>query len=98
MFYDDYDGPRLRCYKQDQLLFLFFTRINFYCLQVLAWILVVFILTFTKVSIASMLREKGKRALLWCGAFTQVGSLVGALAIFFILNFYKLFKQANLCT
>ncbi|KAK7505374.1 hypothetical protein BaRGS_00003536 [Batillaria attramentaria] len=62
-----------------------------------AWVLVVFLLTYSKVSIATMFREEGRRALLWCGALTQVGSLVGAVVTFFLVNFYKLFQQANMC-
>jgi riboflavin transporter 2 len=65
--------------------------------QVLAWVTVMFLLTFTKVSMAVALKAQGKRGLLWCGAFQQIGSLVGALIIFFIVNFFKLFKQAQLC-
>lgn len=64
---------------------------------VLAWVIVMFFLTFAKVSAAIILKSEGKRALLWCGAFTQVGSLVGALSIFFVVNFYKLLQQADLC-
>ncbi|XP_076449297.1 riboflavin transporter 2-like [Babylonia areolata] len=64
---------------------------------VTAWVLVVFFLTYTKISIAAILREEGRRALLWCGAFTQIGSLVGALVTFVFVNVYGVFQQASLC-
>ncbi|XP_071089305.1 solute carrier family 52, riboflavin transporter, member 3-B-like [Haliotis cracherodii] len=66
-------------------------------LVVAAWFFVTFLLTFTKVSIASLLRVEGKRALLWCGAMTQVGSAVGALAMFLLVNVFKMFKQGSPC-
>ncbi|XP_005096658.1 solute carrier family 52, riboflavin transporter, member 3 [Aplysia californica] len=66
-------------------------------LVILAWVLVVFLLTFTKVSIATVFRGEGRKALLWIGASTQVGSLCGALITFFLVNFYKLFEVGNPC-
>ncbi|RUS70759.1 hypothetical protein EGW08_021478 [Elysia chlorotica] len=66
---------------------------------VLCWILVIFFLTYTKVCIATVCRKEGqgKRALLWVGAFTQLGSLVGALVTFVLVNVYKIFIQGNPC-
>ncbi|KAL8608424.1 hypothetical protein ACOMHN_002657 [Nucella lapillus] len=64
---------------------------------VTSWVLAVFFLTYTKICMASMLREEGRRALLWCGAFSQVGSLVGALVTFVLVNIYAMFQQASLC-
>lgn len=55
-------------------------------LVVAAWILVVFILTFVKVSIAGVFRQEGKRALLWIGAISQVGSAIGAIITFVLVN------------
>ncbi|GFS04843.1 solute carrier family 52, riboflavin transporter, member 3 [Elysia marginata] len=66
---------------------------------VLCWILVVFVLTYSKVCIASTFREEGqgRKALLWVGAFTQMGSLAGALVAFLLINVYKVFTQGNPC-
>ncbi|XP_067651931.1 riboflavin transporter 2-like [Haliotis asinina] len=66
-------------------------------LVVAAWFFVTFVLTYTKVSIASLLRVEGKRALLWCGAMTQVGSAIGALTMFLLVNLFKIFKQGSPC-
>merc|ERR1719239_639235 len=64
---------------------------------ILAWVLVVFAITFSKVSMATLFREEGKKALLWVGASTQLGSLCGSLITFFLINHVKLFKVANPC-
>ncbi|GFN77968.1 solute carrier family 52, riboflavin transporter, member 2 [Plakobranchus ocellatus] len=66
---------------------------------VLCWVLVVFFLTYTKVCIATVFRKggRGPRALLWVGAFTQIGSLAGALVTFLLVNVYKVFTQGNPC-
>ena len=73
------------------------SSVNF--LQVLCWILVIFFLTYTKVCIATVFREgeHGRRDLLWVGAFTQMGSLGGALVTFVLVNVYKVFTQGNPC-
>ena len=39
------------------------------------------------------MREKGHKHLLWYGISTQVGSCIGALAIFAPVNVYHYFKQ-----
>lgn len=39
------------------------------------------------------MREKGRKYLLWYGVSEQLGSLVGALAIFAPVNVYHHFKQ-----
>ncbi|XP_052062981.1 solute carrier family 52, riboflavin transporter, member 3-B-like isoform X1 [Mytilus californianus] len=62
-----------------------------------AWILVVFILTFIKVSIAGIFREEGKKALLWIGGISQVGSAIGAIVTFVLVNVYEMFESAPTC-
>ncbi|CAC5416174.1 SLC52A3 [Mytilus coruscus] len=62
-----------------------------------AWILVVFILTFVKVSIAGIFREEGKKALLWIGGISQVGSAIGAIVTFVLVNVYEMFESAPTC-
>ncbi|XP_050396549.2 solute carrier family 52, riboflavin transporter, member 3-B [Patella vulgata] len=66
-------------------------------LIVTAWVLMSFILTYTKVSVASGFRIGGRKALLWCGVFTQIGSAVGALVIFILINVQHYFQQAEMC-
>ncbi|CAL1540659.1 unnamed protein product [Lymnaea stagnalis] len=64
---------------------------------IICWSLVVFLMTYTKVSIATEFRMVGKKALLWIGAATQAGSLAGALVTFLLVNVYHLFTVGNPC-
>ncbi|KAH9507716.1 hypothetical protein Btru_053522 [Bulinus truncatus] len=66
-------------------------------LCIVSWALAVFLLTYSKVAIATALRSKGKRSLLWVGAASQAGSLAGAFVTFLLVNVYKLFQPANPC-
>lgn len=67
-------------------------------LAVTAYVIVYLTLTFTKVSIATLFRMEGRKALLWCGAVTQLGSAVGAAIMFVIVNVYQMFQQKYPCT
>ena len=69
-----------------------------FCCQVTSYVLVFFLLTFAKVSIASVFRQTGGRGLLWCGAVTQLGSALGAAAMFVVVNVYQMFVQKYPCT
>ncbi|XP_055891900.1 solute carrier family 52, riboflavin transporter, member 3-B-like isoform X3 [Biomphalaria glabrata] len=64
---------------------------------ILSWTLLVFILTYSKVAIATVLRSKGKRGLLWVGAASQAGSLTGAFITFLLVNVYKILTVGNPC-
>lgn len=50
------------------------------------------IATYVKVAIGAVMREKGRKHLLWFGVCTQVGSCIGALSMFAPVNVYKFFK------
>ncbi|KAK3601662.1 hypothetical protein CHS0354_038225 [Potamilus streckersoni] len=67
-------------------------------LAVAAWVVIYLLLTFVKVTIATLFRFEGRKALLWCGAVTQVGSAIGAAVMFVIVNVYALFQQKYPCT
>lgn len=64
----------------------------------LSWILFLGLFSYLKVVIGSLLHEAGHAALVWCGAVIQVGSLVGALAMFPIVSIYHLFQSGQDCT
>ncbi|XP_059177731.1 solute carrier family 52, riboflavin transporter, member 3-like [Physella acuta] len=66
-------------------------------ITVTVWTLGVFTMTYCKVSIATEFRSEGKRALMWVGAATQAGSLVGAIVTFVLINVYKVLTVANPC-
>jgi len=51
------------------------------------------LVTYIKVAIGGIMREKGHKHLLWYGVSLQAGSCVGALAIFAPVNVYHHFKQ-----
>ena len=53
--------------------------------------------SYAKVSIATIFRDEGRRALVWCGAITQVGSSVGALIMFPLINVYYMFQSNPPC-
>lgn len=59
--------------------------------------MVVFILTFVKVSIAGIFRKEGRKALLWIGGISQVGSAAGAIVLFLLVNVYEMFESAPAC-
>ena len=53
--------------------------------------------SYAKVSIATILRDEGRKALLWCGASQQIGSFVGAVISFTLVNVFHLFKSLPPC-
>ena len=69
-----------------------------FLLQVSAYVVVYLLLTFAKVTVATLFRYEGRKALLWCGAVTQLGSAIGAAIMFVLVNIYKLFVQKYPCT
>nr|XP_056710569.1 riboflavin transporter 2-like [Euleptes europaea] len=66
-------------------------------LIVLCWVLFVGTLSYVKLMIGMLLRDEGHCALVWCGAVVQVGSMVGALAIFPVVSVYGLFRSGDPC-
>ncbi|XP_069112336.1 solute carrier family 52, riboflavin transporter, member 3-B-like isoform X2 [Argopecten irradians] len=64
---------------------------------VLAWVLFTALISFSKVSIATLFRKEGKRALLWCGAMTQLGSVIGAIITYILVNVLTIFESAPPC-
>lgn len=66
-------------------------------LQVLAWVSFTGVMTYVRVEIANQMREEGQKALFWCGAVTQVGSAVGAVTTFILVNVYMLFTPYYPC-
>lgn len=61
--------------------------------QVLAWVLVMGLFTYTKATIGWILRNEpdNRKLLIFFGAATQFGSLVGACIMFPLVNVYYLF-------
>ncbi|XP_019729655.1 riboflavin transporter 2 [Hippocampus comes] len=65
--------------------------------MVLAWIVMVLTLSYVKVIIGVILRDEGHCALVWCGAVVQLGSLLGAVAMFPMVSVYSLFASGDPC-
>ena len=55
------------------------------------------LVSYTKLTICSVMREKGQRALFWCGISIQLGSFIGAIVMFPLVNVLKLFHGAKQC-
>ncbi|KAK7485469.1 hypothetical protein BaRGS_00023279 [Batillaria attramentaria] len=64
---------------------------------VVIWVGASFFLTFAKISIGSVLRHVGRRALIWYGVATQGGALIGALTGFLLVTEFRVFKDAPWC-
>lgn len=64
---------------------------------VVSWLLFTGLLTYVKVMVGVMLRDRSHDALVWCGASAQIGSLVGSVTMFPLVNVYRLFTQGDYC-
>uniref|UniRef100_A0A8C5KP79 Riboflavin transporter n=1 Tax=Jaculus jaculus TaxID=51337 RepID=A0A8C5KP79_JACJA len=67
-------------------------------LIVISWVLFTSCLSYVKVMLGVILRDRSRSALLWCGAAVQLGSLVGALLMFPLVNVLRLFSSADYCS
>ncbi|NXK93292.1 S52A3 protein, partial [Formicarius rufipectus] len=65
---------------------------------VLSWVLFTGTLTYVKVMAGVILRSRSRSALVWYGVLEQLGSLLGALLMFPLVNVYSLFKSADYCS
>ncbi|XP_053105422.1 solute carrier family 52, riboflavin transporter, member 3 [Hemicordylus capensis] len=66
-------------------------------LIVISWVLFTGTLSYVKVMMGVILRSHSHSALVWYGAVEQLGSLLGALTMFPLVNIYSLFKSADFC-
>ncbi|MPC84754.1 Solute carrier family 52, riboflavin transporter, member 3 [Portunus trituberculatus] len=64
---------------------------------VLSWVLFTGLMSYVRVEIANQMREEGQSALFWCGAVTQVGSAIGAVVMFVLVNVYFFFTPYIPC-
>ncbi|KAL4623726.1 solute carrier family 52, riboflavin transporter, member 3 [Arapaima gigas] len=67
-------------------------------LIVLSWVLFIGALSYVKVMVGVILRNEGHGALVWCGVAVQLGSMVGALTMFPLVNVYQLFQAGDVCS
>ncbi|XP_024148512.1 solute carrier family 52, riboflavin transporter, member 3-A [Oryzias melastigma] len=64
---------------------------------VLSWLFFTGTLSYVKVMVGVILRDHSHSALVWCGAAAQMGSLVGSLTMFPLVNIYHLFTSGDFC-
>ncbi|NWR45276.1 S52A3 protein, partial [Regulus satrapa] len=65
---------------------------------VLSWVLFIGTLSYMKVMAGVILRSRSRSALVWYGLLEQLGSLLGALLMFPLVNVYGFFKSADYCS
>ncbi|EPQ13028.1 Riboflavin transporter 2 [Myotis brandtii] len=65
---------------------------------VASWVLFIGCLSYVKVMLGVILRDRSRSALLWCGAAVQLGSLLGALLMFPLVNVWRIFSSADFCS
>ncbi|KAM9342894.1 solute carrier family 52, riboflavin transporter, member 3-A [Pholidichthys leucotaenia] len=65
---------------------------------VLSWLFFTGTLSYVKVMAGVIMRDRSHSALVWCGAATQMGSLVGSIIMFPLVNIYSLFKSGDFCS
>ncbi|NWW89127.1 S52A3 protein, partial [Rhynochetos jubatus] len=65
---------------------------------VLSWVFFTGTLSYVKVMAGVILRSRSHSALVWYGAVEQLGSLVGALIMFPLVNVHGVFKSADYCS
>lgn len=62
-------------------------------LQVLCWTLLMGIVSYIRLAITSIFRELGGKSLVHVGALTQLGSFIGAIVIFLMIQFTDTFTS-----
>ncbi|XP_039971035.1 solute carrier family 52, riboflavin transporter, member 3-A [Bactrocera tryoni] len=62
-------------------------------LVIITWTLLIGLVSYTKLSISSIMRAQGGRSLVWTGGLTQIGALLGSVLIFILINFTNSFKE-----
>uniref|UniRef100_A0A3Q3RHC6 Riboflavin transporter n=1 Tax=Mastacembelus armatus TaxID=205130 RepID=A0A3Q3RHC6_9TELE len=66
-------------------------------LKVSSWVFFTGTLSYVKVMVGVILRDRSHSALVWCGAAAQMGSLVGSITMFPLVNIQQLFKSGDFC-
>ncbi|XP_005179334.1 solute carrier family 52, riboflavin transporter, member 3-A isoform X2 [Musca domestica] len=63
-------------------------------LVIITWTLLIGLVSYIKLSITTVMRAQGGKSLVWTGALTQLGSLIGSILIFIIVNYTNSFTAA----
>lgn len=65
--------------------------------QVISWTAVVGLASYIRLKITTIFRYQGGKSLVWVGAWTQIGSFVGAILSFGVVNFTGVFQSYYPC-
>lgn len=66
-------------------------------LVVLCWTLINGLISYVKLSITAILRNEGGRSLVWVGSVAQIGSALGAICSFLLINQTNIFVSYEPC-
>ncbi|RUS69857.1 hypothetical protein EGW08_022379 [Elysia chlorotica] len=61
------------------------------------WICCTMVMVYAKVSIAAVMRGQGRLSLIWTGASTQMGSFLGAVLAYLMVNHLGFFRDSPWC-
>lgn len=62
-------------------------------LVIFIWTLLIGIVSYVKLCITSVMRAQGGKSLVWTGAVTQIGSAIGSVLIFVLINYTSSFQS-----
>lgn len=65
-----------------------------YIFQIITWTLLIGLVSYIKLSITTVMRSQGGKSLVWTGGLTQLGSLIGSVLIFVLINYTNSFIAA----
>ncbi|XP_073818127.1 riboflavin transporter isoform X2 [Musca autumnalis] len=63
-------------------------------LVIITWTLLIGLVSYIKLSITTVMRSQGGKSLVWTGGLTQLGSLIGSILIFVLINYTNSFTAA----
>ncbi|XP_013097511.1 solute carrier family 52, riboflavin transporter, member 3-A isoform X2 [Stomoxys calcitrans] len=63
-------------------------------LVIITWTLLVGLVSYIKLSISTVMRSQGGKSLVWTGGLSQLGSLIGSVLIFLLINYTNSFTAA----
>lgn len=66
-------------------------------LVIITWTILIGLVSYVRLSITTVFRSQGGKSLVWVGAVTQLGSLLGSILSFTMVNFTNLFQQYYPC-
>lgn len=72
----------------------YFLIFLFLLLQIITWTLLVGLVSYIKLSITTVMRSQGGKSLVWTGGLTQLGSTIGSILIFVLINYTNSFTAS----